>query len=98
MVAACASISFVASGAFMETIRVPTLIVAAGNDQIVSTPAIERFASPIKTCTCIVVAGAKHEILQERDELREQFWAAFDAYIPGASRAPRISEAIDLVP
>ena len=75
--------------AFMESIKVPVLIVAAGNDRIVSTLAIERFASRIKNCTHIVLAGAQHEILQERDQLREQFWAAFDAYIPGSGRTLR---------
>ena len=31
----------------------------------------------------IVIPGARHEILMERDVIREQFWAAFDAFIPG---------------
>jgi lysophospholipase len=30
-----------------------------------------------------VIPGARHEILMERDEFREQFWAAFDAFVPG---------------
>jgi len=90
--AACSSISTINSAAFMSSIKVPILIVAAGNDQIVSTPAIERFASRIKNCTRIVLAGAKHEILQERDQLREQLWAAFDAYIPGSATGQRSSE------
>jgi lysophospholipase len=90
--AACNSIATVNSEAFLDSIKVPILIVAAGNDRIVSTPAIERFASRIKNCTRIVVAGAKHEILQERDQLREQFWAAFDAYVPGTAIMPRSSE------
>jgi lysophospholipase len=90
--AACSSIATINSHAFMMSIKVPILIVAAGNDEIVSTPAIERFASRIKNCTRIVVAAAKHEILQERDQLREQFWAAFDAYIPGTPAIARSSE------
>jgi lysophospholipase len=90
--AACSSISTINSAVFMSSIKVPILIVAAGNDQIVSTPAIEHFASRIKNCTRIVLAGAKHEILQERDQLREQLWAAFDAYIPGSAIAQRSSE------
>jgi len=90
--AACRSISTINSPAFMHSIEVPILIVAAGNDQIVSTPAIEDFASRVKSCMRIVVAGAKHEILQERDQLREQFWAAFDAYVPGSAIVPRSSE------
>ena len=92
MYRSCSSIAIINSKAFMETIKVPILILAAGNDEIVSTPAIERLASHINNCTRIVVAGSKHEILQERDELREQFWAAFDAYVPGSSIRTRASE------
>jgi lysophospholipase len=71
---------------FAPSVKVPTLIVAAGNDDVVSTRAIERFATRVKTCRHLVIAGAKHELLQERDEIRDQFWAAFDAYIPGSNR------------
>ncbi len=85
--AATKSMAEIANLVFINGIKVPTLIIAAGNDEIVSTHAIELFASRLKNCTCIVIAGAKHEILQERDELRDQFWAAFDAYIPGSDRA-----------
>ncbi len=92
--AASNSIAAINSVNFMESVKVPVLIVAAGNDQIVSTPAIEHFASRVKNCTHMVLAGAKHEVLQERDQLREQFWAAFDAYVPGSSRSLRSFAAI----
>ncbi len=87
--AASNSIQAINSVAFMENVKVPVLIVASGNDTIVSTPAIERFASSTKACTHIVLAGSRHELLQERDQLREQFWAAFDAYIPGSTSTLR---------
>jgi lysophospholipase len=64
-------------------IRTPTLVVAAGADPIVATPAIERFAARLKAGHAIVLPGARHEILMERDAIREDFWAAFDAFIPG---------------
>jgi lysophospholipase len=64
-------------------VRVPTLIVAAGIDAICSTPAIERFAARLKAGHAIVIPSARHEILMERDTIREEFWAAFDAFIPG---------------
>lgn len=95
--AACASIGLVNSMAFMDSVLVPILIVAAGNDRIVSTDAIESFASRLKNCTRIVIAGSKHEILQERDQFREQFWAAFDAYIPGSSLKSRLSEQPEVI-
>jgi lysophospholipase len=68
---------------FALGIRVPTLVVAAGADPICATPAAERFAARLKVGHAIVIPGARHEILMERDEIREQFWAAFDAFIPG---------------
>jgi lysophospholipase len=64
-------------------IRQPVLMLAAGADSIVSTPAIEEFAYHMRAGSQIVIAGAKHEILQEQDRYREQFWAAFDAFVPG---------------
>jgi lysophospholipase len=95
--AACSSISIVNSPAFMGSVKVPILIVAAANDEFVSSAAIERFASRLKNCAHIVVAGAKHEILQERDQFREQFWAAFDAFVPGSVLIPRRSEQAEVV-
>lgn len=64
-------------------VRVPTLVVAAGRDPVVSTPAIERFAARLKTGPALVLPTARHEILMESDAIRAQFWAAFDAFIPG---------------
>jgi lysophospholipase len=64
-------------------VRVPTLVVAAGRDPVVSTPAIERFAARLKTGSALVLPTARHEILMETDAIRAQFWAAFDAFVPG---------------
>jgi len=95
--AASNSVATINAREFTESLKVPMLIVAAGNDTMVSTAAIERFASRIKNCALIVIAGAKHEILQERDQFREQFWAAFDAFVPGASLLPRRLEQPETV-
>lgn len=61
----------------------PVLAFSAGDDRVVSTPAIHRYMAGLKTSLVVPLAGAQHEILQERDTIREQFWAAFDAFIPG---------------
>ncbi len=61
----------------------PILIVAAGADRVVSTPAVEAFASRLKVGRVITLPYARHEILMERDVFRAQFWAAFDGFIPG---------------
>ena len=64
-------------------IRQPILMLAASNDAVVSTPAIEEFAYHLRAGSHLVIAGSKHEILQEQDRYRAQFWAAFDAFVPG---------------
>jgi len=64
-------------------VREPILMLAASNDTVVSTPAIEEFAYHLRAGSHLVIAGAKHEILQEQDRYRAQFWAAFDAFVPG---------------
>lgn len=65
--------------------RTPTLIVAAGMDRVVSTEAAENFGKRLRATRTIVIPGAQHEMLMERDEIRDRFMAAFDAYIPGSS-------------
>lgn len=64
-------------------VRVPTLVIAAGQDPVVSTPAIERFAARLKTGSALVLPTSRHEVLMESDAIRAQFWAAFDAFVPG---------------
>ncbi len=65
-------------------IRQPILIAAAGRDQLISTQAIETFAIHLRAGAHLVVAGAQHELLMEQDQYRSQFWAAFDAFVPGS--------------
>ena len=77
-------------------IRIPTLVVAAGADGLCDTHATERFCERLKGGGAIVIPGARHEILMENDAIRGQFWAAFDAFIPGThlldARAARAAE------
>jgi lysophospholipase len=68
---------------YPSQIRQPILIIAASNDTIASTPAIEEFSYHLRAGSHLVISGAKHEILQEQDRYRAQFWAAFDAFVPG---------------
>jgi lysophospholipase len=68
---------------YPSEIRQPILMLAASNDEVVSTAAIEEFAYHLRAGSHLVIAGSKHEILQEQDRYRAQFWAAFDAFVPG---------------
>jgi lysophospholipase len=72
-----------ATPGFAGGIRQPILVVAAGRDHITSTPAIEEFAIHLRAGAHLIIAGAQHEILMEQDGFRQQFLAAFDAFVPG---------------
>ena len=73
-----------ADPSYPTSIRQPILIVAAGRDELVSTPAIGQFAVRLRAGSHLVIAGARHELLMEQDRFRSQFWAAFDAFVPGS--------------
>jgi lysophospholipase len=68
---------------YAGAIRQPILIVAAGMDGIVSTPAIGEFAVQMLGGSHLTVPGARHELLMEQDRFRIQAFAAFDAFVPG---------------
>jgi lysophospholipase len=71
---------------FPSKIRQPILILAAGQDRIVSTPAIDEFAIRLRAGSHLIVPGARHELLMEQDRFRMQVLAAFDAFVPGTPR------------
>ena len=75
-----------AEPSYAARIRQPMLLVAAGYDEVVSTSAIEAFGMKLLAGRHLILPGAKHEILQEQDSFRAQFWAAFDAFVPGTPR------------
>lgn len=81
--AAAASMKAINSFGFPPKVHVPVLMVAAGNDQVVSGKAIDELAMQLRAGDRIVIDGARHEVLQEKDAFREQLWAAFDAFVPG---------------
>ena len=66
---------------FCKTIATPLLLVAAGRDRVVSNEAIFRLSEKLPRCRLITLKGARHEILQEQDGVREQFWQAFDLFV-----------------
>ncbi|MEI9901546.1 MAG: hypothetical protein WDN31_17115 [Hyphomicrobium sp.] len=63
--------------------RIPILILAAAADRVVSLRAIEAVAGGLRAGAQAMIVGSDHEMMMERDSIRAQFWAAFDAFIPG---------------
>ncbi|WP_172670655.1 alpha/beta hydrolase, partial [Labrenzia sp. DG1229] len=74
-------------------IKLPCLMLAAGEDRIVSTPSIEDFVARTRSAAYVEIAGAAHELMMERDVFRDQFWAAFDAFVPGLEAVQELEDA-----
>ena len=72
---------------YPRAIATPTLVIASGADRVVDTPSVERFATRLRAGHLIVVDGARHEIMVERDTFRQLFFKAFDAFAPGFEAA-----------
>jgi lysophospholipase len=71
-----------ATGRFSST---PTLLLQAGNDSIVSPGGQKKYCADAPRCTLSRFEGAKHELLQESDEVRNlalsQVVKFFDAQV-----------------
>ena len=73
----------IANHSYTSKVRQPLMLIAAGRDQVVSTAAIEDVAVRLRAGSHLIIAGARHELMMEQDRYRAQFWAAFDAFVPG---------------
>lgn len=82
--AACRIMEEVNDIDFCKKIKIPTLLICAGNDVIVSNKSIESFGRKLRSGKTLTINGARHELLQERDIFREQLLATFDSFIPGS--------------
>lgn len=81
---------------FRTDAKIPVLIAAAAFDRVVSNIAIGELVNRLPAGANVFLDEAHHEVLMERDIIREQFWAAFDAFVPGTvvlHQALRISNA-----
>ena len=87
LLAALRSTSMVMQPSFTQNIKISILLIGAGSDRIVSNFATREFAERMKNGSNVIIPNSRHEILQEVDSVRDQFWAGFDAFIPGEDQA-----------
>ena len=80
MRAALRSCDKIGASDYPGRVKIPALVFAPSDDEIVSVAAIEKFAVGLKVGTHALMPASRHEILQESDAVRRRFWAAFDAY------------------
>jgi lysophospholipase len=78
--------------------RIPALIIMAGADRIVPREAIDETVRLLPAAHAIIVEGAEHELLQEREPIRSAVLKAVFSFIPGtgpagAATAPALETA-----
>ncbi len=81
---AYAAMNAMAAPGYAEAITTRALIVGAGRDRIVLTAPIRDFARRMPNAAYVEIPEAEHEILMERDSIRERFWQAFDRFVAAA--------------
>jgi len=65
----------------LDGIKIPVLIISAEDDRLVDATDHSQIAKAYDQIDCVSIKGAFHEILMERDEIRDQYWKAFDEFI-----------------
>ena len=61
----------------------PSLIVMAGRERVVNNNATKAFLASAPGFSSLTLADSNHEILNEKNEIRARFLAAFQAFITG---------------
>lgn len=80
LAAAFDSIARLRAPGAVEAITVPTLVVGAGSDTVVCNRAQRRLVARLPRGRYVEIRDAFHEVLMERDAIRQRFWSAFDAF------------------
>jgi len=75
------SIDIIKSAGYPVAIRTPVLIVGAGADRVVSLKAQQQISERLPDGRFRVIPLARHEVLQETDQVRRVFWEAFDGFV-----------------
>jgi lysophospholipase len=66
---------------YLERIDLPVLLLSAGEDRLVDHTSHIPVAQRLPKGELITIAGARHEIMMETDDIRAQFWQAFDRLV-----------------
>lgn len=72
-------------------LKTPTLIISAEHDGLVRSSDHRWLAAQSPLIENVTIDGALHEIMMERDEVRDRFWRVFDGFVE-----PRIASATEM--
>ncbi|MBV8191239.1 MAG: alpha/beta hydrolase [Alphaproteobacteria bacterium] len=87
---AARSLALLRSPGFLERIELPALVLSAAEDMLVDSATHAPVADRLRRGAFLSIAGSRHEILMETDDIRARFWEAFDHMAKGVT-APALS-------
>jgi lysophospholipase len=79
--AALISIRLVRQPEYLRTVTTPILAIRSSREVVVSNADIAQVVGHLPNAQMITIDGALHEVMMERDSLRDQFWRAFDGFV-----------------
>jgi len=77
----------------LNHLRMPIMVMSAGEESIVDNSSHAEVATLLPNARHIMVDGARHEIMMETDNIRAQFWAAFDTIADAVAPKTGVSNA-----
>lgn len=79
--AAFKSIEILNASRLPEKLKLPVCFILAGKESVVDAAATEAFIARMAEATVVTLKDARHEILKERDDIRNNFWQIFDSFV-----------------
>jgi len=77
------SMTTAAAPGYLEHIDLPLVLISAGEDALIDVRSHAAAAARLRHGEHFTIAGAKHEVMMETDDLRALFWEAFDRLAKG---------------
>ena len=72
------SMSLARAPGYLERIVLPALVLSGGDETLVDSRTHGPVTARLRHGECVVIEGARHEIMMETDTIRGRFWHAFD--------------------
>ena len=77
------SMSLALAPGYLERIDLPLVLITAGQDPLIDSRNHAPVVARLRHGEHFTIAGAKHEVMMETDDLRALFWEAFDRLAKG---------------
>lgn len=65
----------------LSRLNMPILVVSAEGETIVDNSSHVRICGQLPNAQLRIIPGARHELLNETDAIRDQFWSLFDSWV-----------------